>query len=148
MKSKINIDSLINEEISQFLNESISMEHDNFKFRQEFNNSTFQNYEGFSNDFDINIQKSDIIINWHIIFWLNEFGVENFIVVADNVEGTYTINYHNKQTDAIDQTNDKDISEIDWKFVIENAILKQNGGLYVSNLNFDFKTNTCAVNFQ
>ena len=148
MKSKINIDSLINEEISQFLNESISMEHDNFKFKQEFNNSTFQNYEGFSNDYDINIEKSNISINWHVIFWLNDFGIENFIVIGDSVEGMFTINYHNKQTDAIDQTIDKDISEITWKFNINSPTLELNGGLYVNALNFDFKTNTCTVNFQ
>lgn len=147
MKNNINIDSLINEEISTFLNESISMEHDNFRFRQELNNATFDNYEGFSNDFDMAIEKSNIIINWHIIFWLNDSGVENFIVVGDSVEGTYTLNYHNKQTDAVDQTNDKDISEIEWKFTTNKPVLELNGGLYVQQLHFDFKTNTCTLLF-
>ena len=147
MKNKINIDNLINEEISDFLNESISMAHENFKFSQEFNNSTFQNYEGFSNDYDLNIEKSNVKINWHIVFWLNDYGVENFIVVGDTVEGTYTLNYNNKQTDAVDQTNDKDISEIEWKFVVNEATLSLNGGLYVNSLNFDFKDNTCTISF-
>lgn len=147
MKKKINIDGLINEEILHFLNESISMEHDNFRFRQEFNNSTFQNYEGFSTDYDTNIEKSNIVINWHVVFWLNDYGVENFIVIGDSVEGTYTINYNNKQTDAVDQTNDKDITEIDWKFVINEATLSLNSGLYVNGLDFNFKDNTCTLSF-
>lgn len=147
MKNKININNLINEEVSHFLNESISMEHENFRFKQELNNSRFINYEGFSNDFDLNVEKSNILINWHIIFWLNDSGVENFIVVGDSVEGTYTLNYYNKQTDAIDQTNDKDISEIQWKFTTNKPVLELNGGLYVQELNFDFKTNICTLLF-
>ena len=104
------LDILINEEVTNYLNEGYVFEGDNFKFQQRVNNSMFYNYEGFSTDYDLNIMESDIMVNWHIVFWLNEYGIENFNIIVDNVEGTYKIQYLNKQTDVQEQEVDKNIS--------------------------------------
>jgi hypothetical protein len=143
----MDLNKIIQEEMINVLNEAYSMEHENFRFRQRVRDSWFNNYKGFSTDYDTDITESDIIINWHIIFWLNDFGVENFVVSIDGVEGIYRVQLLNKQTDEIEQEVDKDISEIKWKFEVDDAVLQLNGSLYVTGLNFDFKTNICKVQF-
>jgi hypothetical protein len=54
---------------------------------------------------------------------------------------------HDKQTDLLQQQTDKDIAEIQWKFDIEDAVLRMNEQLYVESLEFDFATNMCKVYF-
>jgi hypothetical protein len=138
---------IIVEELNKLITESVSMEHENFKFRQNLKDSQFYNYSGFSQDFDIEITESSINVNWHIAFWLNDLGVENFIVVVDSVDGLYRLDMHDKQTDVLQQQTDKDIAEIKWKFDIEDAVLRMNEQLYVESLEFDFGTNMCKVVF-
>ena len=138
---------IIQEEIKNVLNESFSFENKNFQFRQEIKNSSFYNYEAFSNDFDIDISESDIFITWHIAFWLNDAGVQNFIVEADSVDGTYKITYLNKHTDEVEQENEKDIAEFPWKFKITEANLHLGKTLYVQSLAFDFKSKICTITF-
>lgn len=145
MKNQLN--AIINEEITNFLNEAYVFEGDNFKFQQRINKSMFYNYEGFSTDYDLNIDESDILVNWHLVFWLNQYGIENFNAIIDSVEGTYKIQYLNKQTDVQEQEVDKNISDIKWKFVVNNVNLETGNGLYINGLTFDFKTNTCDVEF-
>ena len=138
---------IIQEEIKNVLNESFSFENKNFQFRQEIKNSSFYSYEGFSNDFDIDVLESDIFITWHIAFWLNDAGVQNFIVEADSVDGTYKITYLNKHTDEVEQENEKDIAEFPWKFKITEANLHLGKTLYVQSLAFDFKSKICTITF-
>ena len=66
------LSNIIHEEIKKILNEAYSFENKNFQFRQEIKNSSFYNFEGFSNDFDTNILESDIFVNWHYPGPLNE----------------------------------------------------------------------------
>ena len=141
------LSNIIHEEIKKILNEAYSFENKNFQFRQEIKNSSFYNFEGFSSDFDMNILESDIFITWHIAFWLNETGVQNFIVEADSVEGTYKLMYLNKQSDEVEQENDKDIAEFPWKFKITEANLHLGKTLYIKLLAFDFKTKICTITF-
>jgi len=141
------IKNIIREEFLNLLKEGYVMEHDNFKFRQKVQSSSFYNYETFSNDFDVDISESDIIINWRIGFWLNDMGVENFLVQADSVEGTYKVALHDKQTDEVSQEEEKNIGEIPWKFQIDSATLKLGDTLYIESLDFDFNTKTCVVIF-
>jgi hypothetical protein len=141
------VGNVINEEVQNFLNESYTMEHENFKFRQEIKNSSFYNYDNFSNDFDVDINESDIFVDWHIAFWLNDYGVEHFIVEVDSVDGTYKVGLLNKQTDEMEQENDKNIAEFQWKFIVDEATLYLGKTLYISTLDFDFKTKTCRVTF-
>lgn len=138
---------IIVEELNKLITESVSMEHENFKFRQNLKDSQFYNYSGFSQDFDIEITESSVNVNWHIAFWLNDLGVENFIVVVDSVDGLYRLDMHDKQTDVLQQQTDKDIAEVQWKFNIDDAVLRMNEQLYVESLEFDFATNMCKVYF-
>jgi hypothetical protein len=141
------LSNIIHEEIKKILNEAYSFENKNFQFRQEIKNSSFYNFEGFSNDFDMNILESDIFITWHIAFWLNEAGIQNFIVEADGLEGTYKLMYLNKHSDEVEQENDKDIAEFPWKFKIIEANLHLGKTLYIKLLAFDFKTKICTITF-
>ncbi len=141
------INNIIREEIDNFLNESFVLQDDNFKFRQEIKNSSFYNFESFSNDFDVNVNESDIFISWHIGFWLNDFGVENFFVEIDGVDGTYKVVLLNKQSDEVEQENDKNIAEFPWKFKVTEANLRLGKTLYIDTLDFDFKTKICTVTF-
>lgn len=143
------IKDIINEEFKKILKEGYVMEHDNFKFRQQIEPAkiSFYNYENFSNDFDIDISENEIFANWRIGFWLNEMGVENFLVQVDSVEGTYKVVLRDKQTDEVSQENDKNIGEIPWKFQIYDAKLKLRNSLYIESLDFDFSTKICNVTF-
>lgn len=141
------IKNVIQEELHNILKEGYVMEHDNFKFQQKIENPSFYNYENFSNDFDVNVIESDIYVNWRIGFWLNNMGVENFLVQADSAEGTYKIELRDKQTDEVNQEVDKNIAEIPWKFRITEATLYLGDSLYIKSLDFDFETKICEVTF-
>lgn len=138
---------VVDNEVRKFITEGYVMEHDNFKFRQELTNSSFYNFKNFSNDFDVDISESDIFVNWRIGFWLNDNGIENFLVKVDSVEGSYKVMLFNKQTDEVEQENDKNIADEPWKFQIYEAMLKLNDTLYIKSLDFDFQTKICTVTF-
>jgi hypothetical protein len=142
------LDNIIREEYINLLKEAYSFENENLKFHQQLvNKSTFFNYEAFSNDFDVDVTESNILINWRIGFWLNDAGVENFIVEVDGVDGTYKMVFKNKQSDEVEQENDKNIAEFPWKFKIDSAVLRLGKTLYVASLSFDFKTKIGTVTF-
>jgi hypothetical protein len=141
------IKNIIQEELKKILNESYTMEHENFKFRQEIKNSSFYNFETFSSDYDVDVNESDIFVNWHIAFWLNDFGVNHFIVEVDGVDGTYKVGLLDKHSDELVQENDKNITEFPWKFKVVEANLHLGKTLYVDTLDFDFKTKICNVTF-
>jgi len=141
------IKNVIKEELQQLLKEGYVMEHDNFKFTQEIKNSGFYNFQSFSNDYDVDINESQIYVTWRIGFWLNDMGVENFLVQVDRVEGTYHVELLNKQSDEVEQEDDKNIAEIPWKFQIDDAALRKGGGLYIQTLEFDFEAKICTVDF-
>ena len=143
----MDIKEIINEEFKSFLNEGYMMEDDKLKFRQEFKNAGFQNYQSFSGDHDIDIIESDIIINWRIGFWLKQGGIEHFLVQGDSVEGTYKVELRNKQTDEDEQKIEKNIAEESWKFQIYDATLVLNEYLYIEYLDFDFETKICTITF-
>jgi hypothetical protein len=147
MRSSTMVKNIIDEVVENFIFESISMEHENFKFRQNIKNSSFYNYSSFSQDFDVDINESSVFVNWHIAFWLNDLGIENFIVVIDSVDGQYRLDLLDKQTDELTQQTDKDIAGTEWKFEVDDANLHMNDSLYIDMLDFDFKTNTCRVTF-
>lgn len=141
------IKNIIKEELRNILKEGYVMEHDNFKFRQVIEKTSFYNFQSFSNDFDVNVTESEILINWRIGFWLNDQGVENFLVQADSVEGTYHMELKNKQSDEVEQDLDKNIGEIPWRFQVNPTTLKMGDGLYIDSLEFDFQSKICSVNF-
>jgi len=141
------IKNVIKEEFQKLLTEGYVMEHDNFKFRQELTNSGFYNFKSFSSDFDVDISESDIFVNWRIGFWLNDMGVENFLVKVDSVEGTYKVMLFNQQSDEVEQEIEKNIADEPWKFQVYEATLKLKDTLYIESLDFDFETKICTVTF-
>lgn len=141
------INKLIKEELQGLLKEGYVMEHDNFKFRQKVEKSQFYKFQGFSNDYDVDITESDIYITWQIGFWLNDMGVENFIVRIIGVDGTYDVKMYDKQSDEESQDDNKNIAETSWKFQFDEATLYLNSSLYINSLDFDFETKICDVEF-
>jgi hypothetical protein len=144
------IKKVVNEEIEKnVINESYVIGGDNFNFKQLVKNVYFYNYSGFSTEFDADVTESNIIITWQVSFWLNDMGIENFIISIEKLEGTYNMEMHNIHSDEIEQKSQKNIEETKWKFVInEKTSLILGKSLYVKDLEFDFKNQTCKVNFQ
>lgn len=141
------LEKIISDEIKIMLNEAYVVNDGRFKFRRQIQNSSFFNYSGFSTEFDTDIVESNITIDWSVSFWLNQAGIENLIIEINSVEGTYSLQEINKQTDALEQEISKNIADYDWKFMIGDANLQKGGSLYVSTLEFDFKTNECTIKF-
>ena len=145
------IEQMIEQEIKNLLKEGYVMNHENFQFRQNVDNTNVNlyNYESFSGDYDVNITDSNVFVKWNIKFWLNESGVENFIVEVTGVEGMYHIEMYDKQSDKMVQETEKDINEVKspWKFLVAEATLTKGGSLYVNDLMFDFAKGECQVTF-
>lgn len=138
---------ILHEEIQKFLNEAFIMNDDRFKFRQRLNNSSFFNYSSFTTEFDTDIVESDITVNWTVSFWLNNFGIENFIIDVDGVEGTFNLQLIDRQTDQVKQDSPKNINDFEWKYIISDANLAKGKSLYITELDFDFKNKTCSIKF-
>ncbi len=143
----MNINEIIKSEYQQMLNESDTFKDNKLNFNQRIINSTFMNYESFSEEFDPEIVSSDIIVNWNLSFWVNESGIENMNIEVSKLSGSFSVELRNKQTDAVEQTNDKDINLIPWKFEVENGVLQVGGSLYVKTVSFDFATKVCSISF-
>lgn len=142
----MDIKNIIKEEFKKLLKEGFVMEDDKLKFQQFIEKPAFYNYQNFSNDYDVEINESNISIGWRIAFWLNDAGIENFIIQGDNVDGTYKVVLRDKQTDEISQEIDKNINETQWKFIVlEPADLDMGGSLYIQSANFDFSTKICSI---
>jgi len=142
------ISNIITDEIKKILNESYIVSDDKFKFKQKLTNSLFYNYENFTTEFDSNVTESDIVVTWEISFWLNQMGIENFIIDVENVDGTFKLQLFDKHSDELKQETDKNIGDFEWKFIInENAALIRGKSLYINDLTFDFKNKTCTVKF-
>ena len=141
------MENLINEEIINLMEGRVYSD-ENFTFKQRLNNSSFFNYQSFTTEYDVDIKESDVLINWKLSFWLNDMGVENLIIDIQSVEGMFHIEMYDLQTDELVQENQKNIQDFDWKFVVDDAVLMKGGSLYVTDLNFDFKTNICSVSFN
>jgi hypothetical protein len=129
------------------LNEAYLVKDDKFKFKQVLQNSSFHDYDNLNTEYDIQITESNIQINWNVAFWLNQFGIENFIINAESVEGTYSLELYDKHSDKLEQTIDKNIADIQWNFVVEDATLNKGNSLYISYLVFNFKNNNCTITF-
>jgi len=138
---------LIIEELEKILNENTNFSDERLKFQQEVKNVSYYNYETFSSEHDSDIIESNIFIIWKVGFWLNKFGIENFIVEVEDVQGTFTVALYDKQSDEELQETQKNIADINWNFSIDDAALIKGGSLYVTELMFDFKNNTCTVKF-
>ncbi len=143
----MNIDNLIKEELQKILNEGYVMSDDRFVFHQRLNNSSFFNYESFTTEYDSDVTESDIVVTWKVSFWLNQSGIENLIIDVEKVEGWFNLQMFDKHTDEMGQETQKNIQDFEWKFVLDDAQLIKGGALYISELEFDFKSKVCGVKF-
>jgi hypothetical protein len=143
------MNNIINEEIKKFLNESHIIGGDNFKFKQQVNKSTFYNYDLFTTEYDTDISQSNMVVYWGISFWVNDWGIENFIIDIEKIEGQFMLQLYDKQSDELVQETPKNINDYQWKFIIDesNAQLIKGGTLYIKDLDFNFKEKTCTVGF-
>lgn len=141
------INEIINDEINGYLNESFSISDDRFKFSANLKNSSFYNYDSFTTEYDTDIIESDIVITWRVNFWLNKMGIENMQIEIENVDGSYLLQLYDKQTNELKQESSKNIQDTKWKYIIDDTALLKGGSLYITELNFDFKDNTCMVHF-
>ncbi|MFW6246978.1 MAG: hypothetical protein ACOC22_02250 [bacterium] len=138
---------IIMEELESLLNETNDFTDENLRFQQIIQNVNYLNYDTFSTEHDSNIVDSNIAINWKIGFKLNEFGVENFIINVEKLQGWFTLSLRDKQSDETLQDSKKNITDFNWNYKIDNAALIKGGSLYVKELIFDFENNTCIVKF-
>lgn len=148
----MNTKNIITEEVQKFLNESsIAIGGgDNFTFTQTLQHPKvfFYNYSGFTTDFDVDVVNANITITWKIGFWINDSGIENFIVDIENIDGQYVLELRDKHSDELIRNETKNIKDINWKFdVQDNVTLITNGTLYVKDISFNFKNNQCSVKF-
>jgi hypothetical protein len=143
----LTLNNIVENEIKKFLNEGYVMNDDRFTFKQRLNNSVFLNYETFTSDFDSKIAESDIVVTWKVSFWLNQSGIENIITNIENLEGIFNVQMYDKHTDELKQESQKNIKEIEWKYVFDEFSLTKGGSLYISALEFDFNTNICKIKF-
>jgi len=138
-------------EIKKIINEEILSHNERtpiFRFTGKAEkNPSFYKFQAHSNDYDVDITESDISVTWRVGFWLNDNGIENFTIDVESVQGTYHVELYDKQTDELSQENDRDISEVPWKFEIWEAPLEKGGALYITDISFDFETKVCTVDF-
>ena len=143
------IKNIIQEELKSILNEGyvFNDEQKQFSFMQNVKSASFQNYESFNSEFDTDFLDNDLYVNWSVSFWLNDNGIENLIINIDKVSGEFVLELRDKRTDELQQNATKNIEEFQWKYIVDEATLSKGGGLYIRDMDFDFKTNICTVNF-
>jgi len=140
----------LNEEVRNLINEGFVFDNDAFKFKQliRYPKTIFYNYDSFTSDYDTNISDASIVVNWGVLFWLNQYGIENFSIKIESLDGVFKLQYLDKQTDQVVQEMEKNINDTNWKFVVEdNVPLITKGNLYIKDLTFDFKNNVCTAGF-
>jgi hypothetical protein len=145
--------SLIKEELIDMVRETATqapgatlVKDDRLKFTSIVN-STFNNYEGFTKDFDTGIDTSKIIVHWNVNFLVNPEGIYKFNVEVEQVEGQFILRMYDKHSDELMQETPKNIADTKWKFEIGEVAVEQGGFLFVRELEFDFKNNVCNVVF-
>jgi len=154
MINKFKTKNIVTEEVQNFLNQNTTNDSNHFTFKQTIlhPNVFFYNYENFSSDYDADIINAEITITWKAGFRINNAGIENFIVVGESVEGQYLLEFRDKQSDAVVPESNgsvKQIGDFQWKFKVpEDIALMYGSGLFVKDLEFDFSTNTCTLNFN
>jgi hypothetical protein len=145
------ISNLIKEELQTLLNEKATVVGgESFNFTQPVKSPAvgFYNYDSFSSEYDADVSESSIAITWQVSFWVNQYGIESFTIDGERVAGQYKLQLRDKQSDELKQEIVKDIAEIKWKFETEdNVTLLLHKSLYVTGLDFDFKTQTCRLYF-
>jgi len=141
------ITKMIQEELNDMVSRATTISDDRFKFKQRLNNSFFLNYDNFTSEFDSEVNQSDIIVSWTVSFWVNQTGIQNFIIDVEDVQGTFILQLYDLHTDELKQETPKNIQDFQWKFIVDDTNLPKDGGLTINDLTFDFEGKTCIVVF-
>lgn len=137
-------------EIKEIINEEILSHNERqpvFRFTDFAENPRFYNYQAHSNNYDVAINEAQISVTWRVGFWLNDNGIENYSIDVQEVQGVYKVELRDKQSDELEQDNNRDIAEVPWKFNVIPAPLEKGGALYITSVDFDFETKICTVSF-
>lgn len=141
------ITDIIKQEYKKVLNEGYVYQDPKLIFTDAITTAQFINYDDLYPDFDPNLSENNVSITWGMSFWLTENGIENMIIQVKGVEGTVNFDLHDKQSDELKQTVQKNLTEYKWNYQTSNAVLQLNGSLYVNSATFDFKTKIAVINF-
>jgi len=141
------INDIIKQEYKRVLNEGYVYQDPKLIFTDVITTSQFVNYDDLYPDFDPNLSENNVSITWGMSFWLTENGIENMSIQVKGVEGTVNFDLHDKQSDELKQTVQKNLTEFQWNYQTSNAVLSLNGSLYVTSATFDFKTKIAVINF-
>ena len=143
------MERLINEEFRKLLLEYFDSGN-RFTFKQSFegiDQLSFYNYHAFSDEYDSEVINGVITVNWSLTVNLKEWGVKGFDINVSEIEGIFTLNLLDKQTDEIIQQSEKNINDFNWKFIVNKDDVTLDGSVFISELIFDFKSQTCTVEF-
>jgi len=143
----MNINKIINDEI-RLISENYVYANGQFTFKSVIEQSHFFNYDNISSEYESDINDSNIVINWGIGFNPDEQGIGYMKIVIIGLEGTFSLELRDKNTDELISNTEKNIDEYKWRFIIGEANLTNGGTLYATDLQFDFKNNTCTVSFN
>jgi hypothetical protein len=149
----MSIKSIIKEELTDMVRETATqapastLVKDNRLRFASVVNADFYNYEPFTGDFDSSIDRAKIVVHWGVSFLVNPEGIFKFNVDVESVEGQYIVKMFDKHTDELMQETPKNISEIKWRFQVDEVAIENGGFLFVRELSFDFKNNLCEVIF-
>ena len=148
---KLSMNDIIKEEVQNFVEEKprIATSNNDFQFVQQVPNVSFYNYSTFSNDFDVDVKESNIVLTWQIVFVVDSKGIMKFIIEGQKVEGPYRIELYDQHTYELKQQTQKNIQDDQWKFILEdNVVIVPNNPLTVKDLEFDFKNKICKLSFM
>jgi hypothetical protein len=145
------IEKCINEEIESFLSEGYTLDDERFKFKEEnVQYVEFVNYESFSDQYDVEVLKRNISVDWKIRFWLNDAGIENIFIEIEKVEGEYTVNMLDRFSGDVVSSTNHIVADNNWDYQINTTEIEfnQSDTLYVGIVQFDFKNKTIIINFD
>lgn len=138
----------ITEEINNFINEGRVFDDSNFIFKDKVDKCEFVQYESYSNEHSVETSEYNIFIKWKIGFWLNDNGIENFLITILDVEGDYDVTFTSKLSGEVTNKGKNNILDTTWQYTIDGtAELKLGQSLYVDSVVFDFGNKNCIVKF-
>ena len=148
---RLSMNDIIKEEVQKFAEEKprVAASNNDFQFVQQVPNVSFYNYSSFSNDFDVDVKESNIVLTWHIVFVVDSKGINKFIIEGQKVEGPYSIELYDPHTYELKQQTQKNIQDDQWKFIIaDDLVIAPNVPLTVKKMEFDFKDKICKFSFM
>ena len=144
----MSIKKYITEEINNFINEGHVFDDTNFMFKDKIRNCEFAGYESYSKEHSVETGEYNISVKWKVNFWLNDSGIENFIINILGVEGDYLVVYTSKLNGEESNRSTNNISDTAWQYTIDGTPeLKLKESLYADSVVFDFRNKNCIIKF-